>query len=109
MQIFEADIFKIFRGRITPDLTARQGPPVLALCYGFRRFGLCYLSLQPPCLVLKNNLTGVGCLYRMRYGSYSKDVVWIVPGGLLGLIFAGYVLLASQKRYPHYSLFCGQI
>ena len=43
----------------------------------------------------------VGCLYRMRYGSYSKDVVWIVPGGLLGLIFAGYVLLASQKRYPH--------
>ena len=29
------------------------------------------------------------------------------PGGLLGLIFAGYVPLASQNL-PHYSLFCGQ-
>ena len=101
MQIFEAEIFKIFRGRITTDLPARQGPPVLALCYGFRRFGLCYLSLQTHCLVLKNNLTGAGCLYHMSYdGIYSKNLVWIVPGGLLGLIFAGYVLPASQKPYP---------
>ena len=36
-----------------------------------------------------------------------------VPGsggrgqGLLGLIFAGYVPLASQSPYPYYSLFCG--
>ena len=66
-QIFEADIFKIFMGRITPDLPARQGPPVLALCYGFHCFGLCYLTLQPPSLVLKKNLTGAGCLYHMRY------------------------------------------
>ena len=44
MQIFEADIFKIFRGHISPDLPARQGPPVLTWCYGFCRFGLCSAS-----------------------------------------------------------------
>ena len=31
------------------------------------------------------------------------------PGGLLGLIFAWYVPLASQNPLPCYSLFCGQI
>ena len=87
MQIFEADIFKIFRGRISPDLPARQGPPVLAWRYGFCRFGFCYLSLQPSCLELKNNLTWAGCLYRIRYGIYSKDLVWIVSGGVTWVNF----------------------
>ena len=100
MQIFEADIFKIFRGRIAPDLPARQGPQVLAWCCGFRRFGLSYLSLQPSCLVLKNNLSETDSLYRMRYGIYFKDLVQIVPGGFLGLIFAGYVLLACVAAGP---------
>ena len=31
------------------------------------------------------------------------------PGGLLGLIFAWYVPLASHNPLPCYSLFCGQI
>ena len=30
-------------------------------------------------------------------------------GGLLGLIFAGYVPLASQNRYPFIAYFCGQL
>ena len=31
-------------------------------------------------------------------------------GGVLRLIFAGYqVSLASQSRYPRYSLFCGRL
>ena len=30
-------------------------------------------------------------------------------GGVLGLIFAGYVLLASQSPYPITCLFCGQL
>ena len=46
----------------------------------------------------------------MRYdGIYSKDLVWIVLGELLGLIFAGYVLLASQKRYPILSILWSNI
>ena len=29
--------------------------------------------------------------------------------GVLGLIFAGYMLLASQKPLSYYSIFCGHI
>ena len=33
----------------------------------------------------------------------------IPPGGLLGLIFAGYVPLALSEPLPQHSLFCGQL